>query len=170
MAHWVADFTAHWPFGWIYLFFVAGAASRSQAMYWIGRGATEGAIRTRLSFILESRHMGTARRAVERWGMPIVPLSFLTIGFQSAVQVTAGLLRVKWLRFTLWSVPGWLVWALIYAAGGTVVIWAFLELAMHSPWILVGLVVAVATVAVTMLWRRRSPRRAVTDLEVEEFV
>ncbi len=53
--------------------------------------------------------------AVERWGMPVVPLSFLTVGLQSAVHGACGLLRLRWLRYTLWSVPGWLVWALVWA-------------------------------------------------------
>ncbi len=156
MAEWIASFTSQWPFVWIYLFFVAGACARSQAMYWIGRGATEGAVRTRFSRLLDSRHMGMAKKAVERWGMPVIPLSFLTIGLQSAVQVTIGLLRVGWLRFTLWSIPGWLVWALIYATGGTVALWAIIELAMHSPWLLVALVFVGAGLTWYLIRRRRS--------------
>lgn len=154
MAQWLSSVTAGWAFGWIYVFFVFGAASRSQAMYWVGRGAAEGTLRTRFTRMLDGRHMQQARRAVERWGMPIVPLSFLTVGFQSAIQITAGLLRIGWVRFTVWSVPGWLVWALVYATGGTVALWAILELAVHSPWTLVGVAAATGGLVAWALRRR----------------
>ncbi|MBC7289895.1 MAG: hypothetical protein H5T83_00990 [Actinotalea sp.] len=145
-----------WPFVWLYLFFVLGAALRSQALYWLGRGVAAGALRTRWSERLDGPRTRRAVRLIERWGMPVVPLSFLTVGLQSAVHGASGLLRLHWLRYTLWSVPGWLVWALVWTGGGTVAVYGAVALAARSPWALVGvLLVAVAAVTVLVLRRRR---------------
>ena len=157
-----------WPVGWLYLFFLSGAIARSQFLYWLGRGAVAGARRTKLQRIVESRHLDRARSAIEKWGMPIIPASFLTIGFQSAVQSSAGLLKIAWLRYTLWCIPGWLMWALVYTTGGTVVIWAFLETASHSPWTAVALGILVIGGVAFAIARNR--RRRLTRLEGEAAV
>jgi membrane protein DedA with SNARE-associated domain len=150
-----------WPFAWIYVFFVAGVALRSQSLYWLGRGVTAGAVRTRWAVLLEGARTQRAVGTIERWGMPVVPLSFLTVGLQSAVHGACGLLRLRWLRYTLWSVPGWLVWALVWAGGGTAALWAAVELATRSPWTLGAALVALAAGAgVVLLAIRR--RRATT--------
>ncbi|MDT0165329.1 hypothetical protein Q9R32_07160 [Actinotalea sp. AC32] len=149
------DWLAGWPFVWIYLFFVLGAALRSQALYWLGRGAATGALRTRWRERLDTAGTRRAIAAIERWGMPVVPLSFLTVGFQSAVHGAAGLLRLHWVRYTLWSVPGWLVWALVWAGGGTAAAWGAVALAARSPWALVAVVVVLGTIVATVVVRRR---------------
>lgn len=170
MPDWVMSLVDGWPFAWIYLFFVLGAAVRSQSLYWVGRGVTTGAGRTRLAARMQAPQVRRATEAVERWGMPIVPLSFLTVGFQSAVHASCGLLRLRWLRYTLWSLPGWLVWALIWAGGGTAALWGAVLLAAKSPWALAGaLVAASAAVTVTVLEvrRRRAQREALEALADE---
>lgn len=156
-----------WPFVWLYLFFVLGAALRSQALYWLGRGAAAGALRTRWSERLDGPRTRRAVRLIERWGMPVVPLSFLTVGLQSAVHGASGLLRLHWLRYTLWSIPGWLVWALVWTGGGTIALYGAVSLAARSPWALAAAVVVVAVVAGVVLVRRRRRREA--DAVVEEL-
>ncbi|WP_225754759.1 DedA family protein [Actinotalea sp. Marseille-Q4924] len=156
-----------WPFLWLYLFFVLGAALRSQALYWLGRGVAAGALRTRWAERLDGPRTRRAVRLIERWGMPVVPLSFLTVGLQSAVHGASGLLRLHWLRYTLWSVPGWLVWALVWSGGGTVALYGSVALAAESPWALAGVVVVVATVVTVLVLRRRRRREqrdAVQDM------
>lgn len=152
------EWLAGWPFVWIYLFFVLGAALRSQALYWLGRGVATGALRTRWKDRLDTAATRRAITAIERWGMPVVPLSFLTVGFQSAVHGAAGLLRLRWLRYTVWSVPGWLVWALVWAGGGTAAAWGVVTLAARSPWALGGVLLAVTAAVTAVVLRRR--RRA----------
>ena len=152
-----------WPFLGLYLFFVLGAALRSQALYWAGRGVTAGVLRTRLADRLEDPRARRALEAIERWGMPVVPLSFLTVGFQSAVHTAAGLLRIGWLRYTLWSVPGWLVWALVWTTGGIAAAAAAVALAARSPWTLVAVVVVLAGAGV-LLGRRRAAVRPQADV------
>jgi membrane protein DedA with SNARE-associated domain len=157
-----------WPYVWIYLFFLSGAIMRSQALYWAGRGLSVGAHRTRLAGPLDAPRTRRGVQAIERWGMPVVPLSFLTVGFQSAVQGAAGLLGIRWLRYTLWCVPGWLAWALIWSAGGTAALSAGAALAARSPWALLAAVVLVTTVVGVVVRRRRTGPPAAAAAEVRE--
>lgn len=154
-----------WPFVWLYLFFVLGAALRSQALYWLGRGVAAGTLRARRAAWLDGPRTHRAVRLIERWGMPVVPLSFLTVGLQSAVHGASGLLRLHWLRYTLWSVPGWLVWALVWTGGGTVAVYGALALAARSPWALVGALVLAGAVAAVLVLRRRRRREALDALQ-----
>ena len=56
--------------------------------------------------------------AIQKMGWPIIPLSFLTVGFQTAVQFGAGLTNWSWYKYTLAAIPGYLAWGFIYASGG----------------------------------------------------
>lgn len=151
------DWLEGWPFWPVYLLFVAGAALRSQATYWAGRGIALGVLRSRWAGGLEHPKVRRATTAIERWGMPVIPLSFLTVGFQSAVHAAAGLLRLAWPRYTLWAVPGYLLWALLWAGGGMTAVAGAAALAAESPWAAVALALAVAlAVAVVVVRRRRS--------------
>lgn len=156
-----------WPLLAIYLFFLFGAFARSQAIYWLGRGAATGLLRSRWGERFDSPQVRRATRSVERWGMPIVPVAFLTVGFQSAVFVATGMLRVGWLRFTLWTIPGALVWAAIWGGSGVVLAAAVWALAQESPLAAAGAVLLLAagvTALVLRLRRRREQREAVADL------
>lgn len=149
-----------WPLLAVYLFFLFGAVARSQAIFWLGRGAAAGALRSRWRERAESPQVRRAAQAVERWGMPIVPAAFLTVGFQSAVFLAVGALRVGWLRFTLWSIPGCLVWAALWGGGGLAALAGARELADRSPWLLASalLVAGLAVTAVVGRLRRRRER------------
>lgn len=163
MPSWMAD----WPVLAVLLFFLAGAIGRSQAIYWLGRGAAAGVLRTRWSARLDSPQVHRATQAIERWGMPVVPLAFLTVGFQSAVFGATGLLRVGWLRFTLWALPGAVAWALVWGGGGMAAVAGVLAAARQSPWLLAA-VLAGAGVVVTLVGavvrRRRARWSAVEGL------
>ena len=161
---------ADWPVLGIYLFFLFGAVARSQALYWLGRGVAAGVLRSRWGERLDSEAVHRAVRAIERWGMPIIPLTFLTVGFQSAVQSAAGLVRIGWLRYSLWSIPGALVWAVVWAGGGMAALAGALALAAESPWALAAalvLVVGAVTFLVLRTRRRREARSSVEALSVE---
>lgn len=145
MPSWMAG----WPVGAVLGFFLAGALARTQALYWLGRGVAAGVLRTRWAERLDAKQVARATGAIERWGMPVVPLAFLTVGFQSAVMTTAGLLRVGWLRFTLWSVPGAVVWAVVWGGGGMAAAAGVVAVARESP-ALLAVVLGAAGVAVTV--------------------
>ena len=159
MPAWLED----WPVLAIYLFFLLGALARSQALHWLGRGVAAGVLRTRWSERLDHPRVHRATSTLERWGMPIVPAAFLTVGLQSAVFSATGLLRIGWLRFTLWSIPGALVWAALWGGVGTTLVAGAVAVARESPWALAAAVLAlssVAAVTVLMVRRARSSGRA----------
>ncbi len=150
-----------WPVLAIYLFFLFGAVVRSQALHWLGRGVAAGVLRTRYSDRLDHPRVHRATSTLERWGMPIVPAAFLTVGLQSAVFSATGLLRIGWLRFTLWSIPGALVWAAIWGGVGTTLAAGAVAIARESPWALATVVLALAlVVALTAVGVRRARRRS----------
>ncbi|WP_188037578.1 DedA family protein [Actinotalea sp. JY-7885] len=157
-----------WPFLPVYLFFVGGAAVRSQATYWVGRGITAGVLRSRWAHRLENPQIERATRLIERWGMPVVPLSFLTVGLQSAVHLSAGVLRLAWPRYTLWAFPGYLAWALVWAGGGMAAVAGAVELGTRSPWALAAVVCLLAGVVAAFIARRR--RRAAAGAETVTVV
>lgn len=164
------SWTSDWPVLGIYLFFLSGALMRSQATYWAGRGVAVRVLRSRWKDRLDSPRVHRGVRAIERWGMPIVPLSFLTVGFQTAVNAAAGLLRIGWLRYTLWALPGCLVWAAVWGGGGMAAVAGAIALAARSPWALAGAVtvaVALVTVLVVRSRRRREQRDRIEGLAAE---
>lgn len=131
---------------------------RAQATYWIGRGVIAGALRTRLADKLTGPRMTKAISLLNRYGPPVVTVSFLTIGFQTVANAGAGLIRMPWVRYTIAMVIGSVMWALIYATVGFAAFDAAMALAAHSPWLLLGVVVALiaVVVAVVLVRRRRS--------------
>lgn len=135
-----------------FLFVVA--MLRANATYWVGRGVIGGVARTRLSHRLDGPTMRRAERFMARWGLLAVPLSFLTVGVQSAVNATAGLTRVPLVRYLPAVSIGALLWAVVYATVGLAALYAAAALAIRSPWAAAALAVAAAGVAVWLLRRR----------------
>lgn len=163
MPHWVQD----GPFPVLYGFLLVVVFLRAQGTYWIGRGVAAGMLRTRWSRHFTGPRVTRAIGSIERWGWPIIPLSFLTIGFQSAVNAGAGVIRMRWIRYTLAMIPGCLVWALVYSLGGLAAFQGAVALAARSPWALVAAVVVLAVVITALVLRarrRRSEREAVEAL------
>ncbi|MGL5811456.1 MAG: DedA family protein [Nocardioides sp.] len=108
-------------------FLFAVAMLRGQATYGLARwaagqaaaraGEREGR-RRRFARWLGGDEVARGRAAVERWGLPIIAVCYLTVGFQTLVLAGAGALRIGWARFTVAQVPGALAWAGIYATIG----------------------------------------------------
>ena len=72
----------------------------------------------RLRAWLESDATRAGRRLVQRAGLVAVPLCYLTVGVQTAVLASAGLVRIPWRAFTLAQLPGVAAWATIYSTVG----------------------------------------------------
>ncbi len=161
------DEMSGWPLRAVYLFFLFGAVARSQAIFWVGRGVAAGAEQSRWRARAESPRVRRATGTVERWGMPIVPAAFLTVGFQSAVFLAVGVLRVGWLRFTLWSLPGCLAWAALWGGGGLAALAGARDLSERSPWLLASAFLAAGLVVVLIsvrIRRRREQADAISAL------
>lgn len=101
------------------------AVVRSQAIYWLGRavpvlaqkyGKTSERI-AKLDAWLNGDQVRRGTEVLERWGIIVIPLSFLTIGIQSLIQAAAGMARMRWWLYTLAAMPGVVAWAIIYGAG-----------------------------------------------------
>lgn len=128
-----------------YAVLVVAACLRGAMTYALGRVARHAGDASRLRGFFRRPVMRRTERTVQRLGAPAVTLSFLTVGVQSAVNASAGILRMP-LRFYLPAlVVGALTWAAIYLSVG---------MAMLSAWNAAGLwwiplaLVAVALVVV----------------------
>ncbi|MFG3280337.1 DedA family protein [Streptomyces sp. NPDC048111] len=91
---------------------------RAGGTFAVGWLAGAGARRSRFGARISSGKFMRAERAVQRWGAPMVALSFLTVGFQTAVNFLAGSLRMPLRRYLPALLIGGAAWALIYATAG----------------------------------------------------
>src|SRR5699024_5503468 len=100
-------------------------------------------------------------RALHRWGLVMVPLSYVTVGFQSMVQAGAGILRIAWWKYLIAQLPGAFVWGLFYATGGFLA-WKYLfTQAQTYPYRAALVAIALlAVIAVIVRYRRNHPRPA----------
>ena len=98
---------------------------RAQATYWLGRGAAAGALRAdgragfagKIAAWFDGPVPKKGAALLERWGLVIIPLCFMTVGIQTAVNAGAGVVRMKWRTYTLCMIPGCVIWALMYGLG-----------------------------------------------------
>ena len=148
--------------------------ARSHGTYWAGRGVVRGAQAVheqegapgwwhatiqRLEAWTDTRSAQRGLGLVRRWGPIAVTLAFLTVGLQTAIFAAAGLVKMPYLRFAIASVPGALVWAVVWATIGFGAVWGAVSLFATSPWALAGAVLLVL-VGIGWLVRRRLLRRA----------
>jgi membrane protein DedA with SNARE-associated domain len=132
---------------------------RAQGTYWIGRAVTAGLLHTRLARWMTRPRMTRAIDALNRWGLPAVTLSFLTVGFQTVVNVAAGLIRMRWVGYTLAMLIGCAAWAAIYATVGIAAVEASLALAARSPLALAAVLAVVLGLVIAVIAIRRRSRR-----------
>jgi membrane protein DedA with SNARE-associated domain len=161
------DWILSQPFWLAFLFLTCVVCLRSQATYWLGRGIRAGIVKTSWSEKLASEKATAGREKLERYGWPIIPLSFLTVGFQTAVNLSAGLIGWRWPRYTLAASFGWVLWGAIYAAGGLAVFVGIGKLIEQSPWLAALVVVGVVLgfFIVFKLVKRRKAAKASTQGE-----
>ena len=160
------DFLAGYPFWGVWLFLYLGATLRGQATYWLGRGAISGALRAhrgptwwqRFRTRLATVEAGAGHRVLQRVGLLAIPVAYLTVGLQSAIIFAAGLVRIRWLYFTLAQIPGAAAWATIYSTVGFAA-WTAVIRAVAGDWRVVLAVVVLIVVAV-LVWRRVRTRTA----------
>ncbi|MGW9438724.1 DedA family protein [Streptomyces sp. NPDC055607] len=91
---------------------------RAGGTFAVGWLAGAGARRSRLAGRISSARFLRAERAIQRWGAPVVAVSFLTVGFQTAANFLAGTLRMPLSRYLPALFVGGAAWALIYATAG----------------------------------------------------
>ncbi len=145
----------------IFLFFVV--FFRAQATYWLARGVpalvTSASGRFNHLQGLANWANGPIPRKgasiLERWGIIVIPLAFLTVGLQTAILGGAGLVRMNWAKFTAAMIPGCIAWAFLYGFGMLAVWTAAVKAAAGNPWAWVALAIIAAALAALVVFRRR---------------
>ncbi|MDO5502308.1 MAG: VTT domain-containing protein [Actinomycetia bacterium] len=150
------ELTKDWPVWAVFIFFFCGAFARGNAMYWIGRAIRSGGAKSRWASLLERPGMAKAEHLVAKFGPPAVPLGHLTVGVQSAINITAGVLRMPQSRWLPAIVVGALLWAAIYTTVGLAILAALVG-RVEWWWALIAVLVIGAIVLVS---RRLSAQRA----------
>lgn len=131
---------------------------RANGTYWLGRVGTAGARRTRLVALLDSSGYRRATSRIDRYGPPVVTLSFLTIGFQTLANLAAGATGMKMRHYLPAVTLGAIAWAFLYATLGTVGIDLFGDLWGFSPPLAVALVACIGGgIASYVIWQSRRP-------------
>ncbi|HEU4513463.1 MAG TPA: VTT domain-containing protein [Nocardioidaceae bacterium] len=134
---------------------------RAGGTYVLGRLARRAGDGTRAGRLLSRPLVRRSERLVGRFGPPAVSASFLTVGFQSAMNLTAGFLRMP-LRYYLPALTvGALIWAAMYLSVGLAVLRAFRSSGTGTGATAVLLVVLVA--GLTLGVRRRWLASVATD-------
>ena len=130
-----------WIWVWLGLYFIIFC--RAGGTYLLGRAVRSGVLRIgAMQRIMASSAYQRAETAIDRWGPPAVAVSFLTIGFQTAVNLAAGAIRMRWYRYLPALLIGGALWATIYTTIGSVS-WMALA-AAYQRW-------PVATISVTVV-------------------
>lgn len=137
------------PLGWAFLALWCGVMVRANGTYWIGRGVLAGTNHSRFAYLLESSHYLRAQELAARWGILAVPLSFLTVGLQTFVQLSAGVTRMPLRHYLPAVMVGCAIWASIYATVGMAVFFSWLESGGH--WLIPAVLLALA---VGLIWLR----------------
>ncbi|MBM7503028.1 DedA family protein [Agromyces aurantiacus] len=130
---------------------------RAGGTYALGRGSRAGVKR-----LLERRgrmapQLARAEAVIERFGSPVVALSFLTVGFQTAVNLAAGVLRMPLAKYIPALLVGGAMWATLYGVLGLATVNAILQAAERNP---VAAVLSVLGVAVLLGLIEFATRRA----------
>lgn len=149
------DRLAALPFWQAFLALFVIVMARSNATYWVGRGAIASWWRYR------GTHRDLTTRAealLRRLGPFAVVLSYLTVGIQTAVHLTAGVMRMPLRLYLPAAVVGSSAWAALYATVGLAVVEAWLAAEAGSWWGLAAVVLVVAGGLVWFLRRRRRNR------------
>lgn len=151
------------------------AMGRGQLTYWIARTVTERTLshtrptqgwQASVHDWLQGDGLARGRRSLQRWGLVVVPLCYLTVGFQTLVLAAAGVMRIRWAWFSLAQLPGATAWALIYSTIGFAVWQAGLAAAAGSGLALTAFVAIAIVYAATLVSRRvRARRRSALDIE-----
>lgn len=139
------------PFAIIAIALFCIVFARANATYWIGRGIVAGTRKTRMAYLLNRPSYQRAERLISSWGAPAVSISFLTIGFQTMVNLAAGVIRMPHRRYLPAVTIGCVMWALIYATVGFVGFEAFSMLWSRSPGLAIGLLVVAVAALVSFI-------------------
>ncbi|WP_052867846.1 DedA family protein [Streptomyces niger] len=140
---------------------------RAGGTFAVGWLAGAGARRSRFGGRISSTKFQRVERAIQRWGAPVVAVSFLTVGFQTAANFLAGSLRMPLPRYLPALFVGGAGWALLYATVGLGALEVLARLfAERTALGVAAVVVLLLAVCGVVVYRRRAapaPRDAATE-------
>ncbi|MFK3735741.1 DedA family protein [Streptomyces sp. NPDC088090] len=142
---------------------------RAGGTFAVGWLAGAGARRSRFADRISSARFQRAERAIQRWGAPVVAVSFLTVGFQTAANFLAGSMRMPLPRYLPALFVGGAAWALLYATVGLGALDVLGRLFTDRPALGTVVVAALALGACgAVAYRRRRAARGPDGLPAEE--
>ncbi|MFF6777288.1 DedA family protein [Streptomyces sp. NPDC012637] len=142
---------------------------RAGGTFAVGWLAGAGARRSRFAGRISSARFQRAERAIQRWGAPVVAVSFLTVGFQTAANFLAGSMRMPLTRYLPALFLGGAAWALVYATAGLGALEVLGRLFAERTALGVAAVAAVLlAVCGVVVHRRRRAARPPRDIAAEE--
>jgi membrane protein DedA with SNARE-associated domain len=157
------DRLAELPFWQAFLALFASAMVRSNGTYWVGRGAIASWRRYRGA---HGELTARAEALLRRLGPAAVTLSYLTVGIQTAIHLTAGVMRMPLRWYVPAAVVGSVVWAVLYATVGLAVVQAWLAAEAGSWWGVALVALALVGVVVWVAVRRRRASSHDPDVRV----
>ncbi|MCX4713532.1 VTT domain-containing protein [Streptomyces fimicarius] len=142
---------------------------RAGGTFAVGWLAGAGARRSRFAERISSAKFRRAERAIQRWGAPMVAVSFLTVGFQTAANFLAGSMRMPLSRYLPALLVGGAAWALIYATAGLGVLEVLGRLfAERTAFGVSALAVPLLAVCGAVVYRRRRAALSSGDTAADE--
>ncbi|MFB7372278.1 DedA family protein [Streptomyces sp. NPDC056222] len=143
---------------------------RAGGTFAVGWLAGAGARRSRLAGRISAAKFMRAEHAIQRWGAPVVAISFLTVGFQTAANFIAGSMRMPLRRYLPALFVGGAAWALVYATAGLGALEILARLFAERTALGVAAVAALllAVCGVVVYRRRRAARSPSADAAAEE--
>lgn len=137
---------------------------RANGTYWLGRLISRGAEHTRMARMMTTPGYLRAVDRLNTWGAPVVAVSFLTIGFQTLVNLAAGATRMPLTRYLPAVSIGCVVWAFLYGTAGYL---GFESLSLlwerHPVTAVVVGALLVAGLVAFIAWRVREAKRRPPD-------
>lgn len=137
--------------------------ARANGTYWIGRGLVSGAQRTRLARWFENPSYQRAHRLLDKWGAPLVTACFLTVGFQTLVNLAAGSAKMSLSRYLPAVALGSIIWAGMYGTLGLAGYQAFLAAYERNPALALSVTAILATLLAAYIYTRARPQRPVAQ-------
>ncbi|ALO13373.1 hypothetical protein AQF52_7787 [Streptomyces venezuelae] len=142
---------------------------RAGGTFAVGWLAGAGARRSRFAGRISSAKFLRAERAIQRWGAPVVAVSFLTVGFQTAANFLAGSMRMPLPRYLPALFVGGAAWALIYATLGLSVLEVLGRLfAEQSALGVSAVAILLLAVCGVVVYRRRGAARPSGETVTDE--
>ncbi|WP_054953441.1 DedA family protein [Flaviflexus massiliensis] len=159
------------PFIWLYLFLLVVVFTRAQATYWLGyyiasrlmKNVPEEGWRRTFYDWSQKDAVTNGIATLHRRGWIIIPLSFLTVGFQTIIQLSAGLTRMVPINYTAAMFPGCLVWALIYSTIGFSMWNALIAAFAGSPAGIATLIILIVAIALWVKFRKKAQEKLIND-------